>query len=117
MKIPYDRRPVQQGDVVGRCDAAKCRHPLPVEVAGHFVQHIIVIVVEKAGIERKCQVLELPRQPVIPLGVLPLKAHAHRLGRVLHGQGQRHHCPVACQIPLGFRPLLLNIQLLKRKEQ
>ena len=27
------------------------------------------------------------------------------------------HCLVTCQIPLGLRSLLLNIQLLKREEQ
>ena len=51
VRIPYNRRPVQQGNVVGRRDAPESRHPLPVEVAGHFVQHIIVVVMEKAGIE------------------------------------------------------------------
>ena len=103
--------------MVGRCDTAKRRHSLPVEIAGHFIQHIIVVVIEKAGIKRKCQILELPRQPVIPFGILPLKTHAHRLGCVLHGQGQRHHCSVTRQIPLGLFSLLVNIQLLKREEQ
>ena len=103
MKIPYDRRLVQQRDVVGGSDAAERRHPLTVEVTGHFVQIIIVIVVEKTGIEGKGQILELLCQPVISFGILPLEAHAHRLGRILHSQGQSQHCPIPRKVPLRFR--------------
>ena len=89
---------------------------LSIKAAGHFVQIIIVIVIEEIRIEGKGQVLELLCQPVIPLGVLPLKTHGHSSGCVLYGQGQGYHIPVSGQVPLRCRSLFVDVQSLEGEE-
>ena len=75
MEIPYDRRLLQQGYMIGWCDPVKGRHGLPIQVPGIFIKKIIIIIVQVAGGQREYLVNKLLLHPVIPFGVLPLKAH------------------------------------------
>src|SRR5574344_821968 len=47
MKIPYDCRLVQQGNVVGRRISTKSRHTLLHEPSGIVIQHIVVLLIEE----------------------------------------------------------------------
>lgn len=75
MEVPNNRRLIQKGDMVGRRDAVKRRHALPVKVAGVLVDHIVVLIIENAGGEGKHPIGKLLLEPFIPFGVAPLKRH------------------------------------------
>lgn len=80
MKFPYDGRLIQQGDSVSWGIAAQGFHVLLHERTLFRLHFIIIIIENHGGQVTKSQNHKLLLNPLVSLGVLPLKAHVDCLG-------------------------------------
>ena len=117
MKIPDNRRLVQELYMVARRIPVKGRHALPEQVPGIFIIRIIILVIQEARGKDEDPVGELLLQPVIAFRILPLESHVDRHGLIAHGHGKGYHGFVALDVLHGFDPALDHIRLLKGEKQ